>query len=150
MSTTQIGIPPEVRRVGRQTGYGIAIAINVAALIVVLNILDWGWLPFLTDDFADVVPWVTFSLVASIAANLVYEFNDTGVVKSVGQILVNLITIAATAQVLSVFPFDFSSYSFDWAIVVRVVLILAIVGTGIAVLAEAAKLASGERNRERR
>lgn len=145
MSTTQIGMPPEVRRVGRQAGYGIAIAINVAALIVVLNILDWGWFSFLTDDFADVVPWIIVSLVASIAANLVYEFNDAPAVRSVGQILVNLITILVTAQILAVFPFDFSSFGFDWAIVVRVLLIVAIVGAGIGVFAEAAKLVSGGR-----
>jgi hypothetical protein len=42
-----------------------------------------------------------------------------------------------------VFPFDFSGYQFDWEIVTRVVLILAIIGTAIAVVVETVKLATG-------
>ena len=49
-----------------------------------------------------------------------------------------------TYHVLTAFPFDFSAYSFDWALVVRIVLILAMVGAGIGTVAEIYKLASGE------
>jgi uncharacterized membrane protein len=71
-------------------------------------------------------------------------------VKSTGQILVNLITIFVTYQVFWVFPFDFSGSEFNWAIVVRIVLILTMVGSGIGVLTEAFKLVSSESERERR
>ncbi len=50
-----------------------------------------------------------------------------------------------TYQIWQVFPFDFSAYEFNWGFVVRVLLVLAMVGAGIGVLAEATKLASGER-----
>jgi hypothetical protein len=150
MSTAQVDFSPEVKRFGRRFGYSIAIGINVVMLIIVQNILDWGWLPFLTDDFADLVPWISFSLGASIVANVVYIFNDDRVVKSTGQIAINLITLVVTYQVFSVFPFDFSAYSFDWALVTRIVLILAMVGAGIGTLAEVYKLASGEPRSERR
>lgn len=150
MSVTQIEISPELKRAGKRFGYGVAVVINVAMLIVVQYVLDWGWLPFLTDEFAAVVPWISLSLIASIVANLVYQFNDTTTVKSTGQILVNLISIFVTYQVLLVFPFDFSAYAFNWEIVVTVVLILAMVGAGIGVLTEAVKFASGERDKERR
>lgn len=147
MSTAQIDFSPEVKRFGRRLGYSIAIGINVVILIIVQNILDWGWLPFLTEDFADLVPWISFSLVVSIVANSVYLFNDTRVVKSVGQIGINLVSIFVTYQVFTVFPFDFTAYSFDWGLLMRIVLIVAMVGAGIGVLAEIYKLASGEPER---
>lgn len=147
MSTAQIDFSPEVKRFGRRLGYSIAIGMNVVILIIVQNILDWGWLPFLTEDFADLVPWISFSLVVSIVANSVYLFNDTRVVKSVGQIGINLVSIFVTYQVFTVFPFDFTAYSFDWGLLMRIVLIVAMVGAGIGVLAEIYKLASGEPER---
>lgn len=150
MSTLQSEISPGLRRAGTRFGYSIALAINAAGLVIVQNILDWGWLPFLTDEFADVVPWISFSLVVSIVLNVIYLFNDTVPVKSTGQILSNLISIFVTYRVLTVFPFDFSESSFDWALVTRIVLILAMVGAGIGALTEVIKLAGGgaERRKE--
>ena len=150
MSTMQIDVSPELRRAGRRFGYGIAIVINVAMLIVVQNILDWGWLSFLTAEFGEVVPWITLSLLVSILANLIYQYKDSRAVKSTGQILINTISIIVTYRIFQVFPFDFSGYEFDWAIVVRIVLILAMVGAGIGVLTEAVKLASSGPEKERR
>jgi hypothetical protein len=142
MSTSHIDISPDSKRTARRFGYVISIVINVAMLIIVQNLLEWGWLPFLTDEFAEVVPWISFSLIASIVANIIYQLDDSQIVKSVGQIAVNLISVWVTYTVLTVFPFDFSRYQFDWEIVTRVVLILAIVGAGIGALVEAIKLVS--------
>lgn len=150
MSTTQLDISPGLRRAGRRLGYGIAVAVNFLMLIVVQNILEWGWLPFLTDEFVDVIPWISLSLVASIVANLIYQFNDSASVKSTGQIGTNLISIFATYQLFRVFPFDFSAYAFDWGIVAGVLLVLAMVGSGIGMLAEAWKLVSYEPETVRR
>lgn len=150
MSTTHIDISPGLKRAGRRFGYSVAIAVNVVMLVIVQNILAWGWLPFLTQEFDEVVPWISVSLVASIVANLLYSVNDMRLVKSTGQILVNLISILVTYQIFSVFPFDFSAYNFNWALIVRIVLILAMVGAGIGVLTEAIKLANGEPDKERR
>jgi len=143
VSTMQIDVPPELKRAGIRFGYAIAVVLNVAMLIVVQNVLDWGWLPFLTEDFADVIHWISLSLVVSIVVNLVYQLTDTTVVKSTGQILSNLISIVVTYQVLTVFPFDFSNYGFDWALVTRIVMVLAMVGAGLGVLTEVAKLTGG-------
>jgi hypothetical protein len=140
LSATQIHVSPELKGSAKHLGYGIAVVINVVMLIVVLNILDWGWLSFLTDEFVEVVPWIALSLVASIIVNLIYQFNDTVLVKSTGQIGTNLISIFVTYQVFRVFPFDFSAFDFDPGTVLRVVLILAMVGSAIGVFVEALKL----------
>jgi hypothetical protein len=137
---TQIHVTPELKASAKHLGYGIAVVINIVMLIVVLKILDWGWLSFLTDEFVEVVPWIALSLVASIIVNLIYQFNDTVLVKSTGQIGTNLISIFVTYQVFRVFPFDFSAFDFDPGTVVRVVLILAMVGSAIGVFVEAMKL----------
>lgn len=145
MATTQIYVSPDMKQIGRRVGYAIAVLVNLVMLVIANNILDWGWLPFLTDGFTQVVPWISLGLVATIVANAVYQFNDTLAVKSTGQIGVNLLSVFVTYQIWQVFPFDFSAYGFNWEAVVRVLLVLAMVGAGIGVLAEGAKLASGER-----
>ena len=105
MSTSHIEMSPDAKA-ARRVGYLISIAINVAMLVIVQNLLEWGWLPFLTDEFADVVPWISLSLVASIVANIIYQIDDSLIVKSVGQIADNMISVWATYTVLTIFPFD--------------------------------------------
>jgi len=133
---------PEIAQSARRVGYVISIAINLAMLVVVQNILIWGWLPFLTAEFADVVPWISLSLLASIVVNIVYQLDDSQIVKSAGQFGVNLISIWVTYTILTVFPFDFSAYEFDWEVVARFVLVVAIVGAAVGALVEAIKLVS--------
>lgn len=144
MQTMQSDAPTDLRRTGRRFGYGVAIAVNVVMLFVVQNILDWGWFSFLTEEFSDVVPWISLSLGISILVNAVYLVDDRRVVKSTGQILINLVNIGVSYLILQVFPFDFSTYDFDWSIVARVVLIVAIVGSAFGAIAEVGKLVSGE------
>jgi phage shock protein PspC (stress-responsive transcriptional regulator) len=150
VSVKQVQVSPGLRRAGRRLGYGIAVVVNVIMLILVRNILDLGWLGFLTDEFEQVVPWISLSLVVSIVVNLIYQFDDTPVVKSGGQIGSNMISFLVTYRILTVFPFDFSTYAFDWEFVARVVLVLAMVGAGIGMLVETYKLVSHEPERERR
>jgi hypothetical protein len=150
MTTVQQDAMPVSRRTGQRTGYVIAIVVNLAMFIVVQNILSWGWLPFLNEDFADLVPLLTMSIAASIVANVIYLARDSQSVRSAGQIAVNLISLYVTYQIWQVFPFDFSGYAFDWAVVARVVLVLAMVGTGIGTVTEAVKLARAELDNEGR
>jgi hypothetical protein len=135
-----LGIGPRPGTGGARVGYSIAIAVNLVMLVITQNILEWGWAPFLTVDFALVEPWISLSLTASILVNVIYQFDDGPAVKGIGQILVNLLSAYVTVQVLTVFPFDFSAYGFDWEVVARVVLILAAVGAGIGAVVEFVKL----------
>lgn len=150
MSTAQIEFSPDVKRAGRKFGYSVAIAVNLALLFVANNILAWGWPAFITEDFASVLPWINFSLLASIVANVIYLFEDGAILKGLGEIAVDLISVFVTYQIFEVFPFDFSNYDFNWGIVTRVVLILAMVGAGIGAIAEAVKLAKATQETERR
>lgn len=132
----------------KQSGYVVAILINVAMLVIVQNILEWGWLPFLTDDFATVIPWLSAAFVVSIGMNFVYQLDDSRAVKSVGQIAVNVMSAYSTFALLKVFPFDFSNYAFDWAPVARILLILAIVGAAVGSFVEVIKLLTDRLGRD--
>ena len=49
--------------------------------------------------------------------------------------------IALTWQVLAVFPFRFAGDGFDWAVLIRVLLVLGLVGSAIGVVAGVVRLA---------
>lgn len=142
MTVSHLDVSPQMRKTGRRFGYGVAVIVNLVMLGAVQFILDWGWLPFLTEEFRALVPLISVSLIFSIIANLVYLFDDRTIVKSTGQILVDLVSLYVTYQIYLAFPFDFTASTIDWAVPLRVLLIVAMVGTGIGVLSEAAKLAS--------
>jgi len=108
---------------------------------VIHNLLAWDVARFLTADFDRVVPIVTLSLIATAVFNLMYAFFDPRWFKSLSQIGLLGISIAATAKMYQVFPFEFSAYDFDWRTLTRVVMIIAIVGAGIGIITEFVKLA---------
>lgn len=147
MQTADMPRTDELKRVGRRFGFGIAVVINVVLLYLVQNLTSWDVLPFLTSEFDSLVPWISFSLIVGIVANFLYMMNDDYRLRSVGDIVTNLVSLAVTWRVLQVFPFDFSAYEFDWELVTRIILIIAIVGTFAGAIAATTKLATGGRGR---
>jgi hypothetical protein len=138
---TQTRRPPaQAPTPGKRFGYFIGAAINVALIYVVQNLVAWAWFPWLTDDFNKVVPIITASLVVSAGANLLYVFYDRQWFKSLTQLSVLGIGLAATIRFYQVFPFDFSSYDFEWEALIRVVIVGVIVGLMIATIVEIMKL----------
>ncbi|MDH5371489.1 MAG: hypothetical protein OEX97_00950 [Acidimicrobiia bacterium] len=146
MNTDHLALPESSRKriepsgAARRFGFVIAAAINGALLFAVNNVLTWDVLPFLTEEFEDVVPLITLSLAAAIVANLIYVVFDPKWFKSLTQIGLAGISMAATVRLYRVFPFDFSAYDFGWEPIARGILIIAIVGIAISVVAEAVKL----------
>ena len=138
----------ELKRVGRRFAYGLAIAINIAILVIVQNLTSWDVLPFITSDFDSVVPWISFSLVVTILANAVYMAADDAAVRAGGDVITNLASLLATWQVFVVYPFDFSQYEFAWDFVARLVLVVAIVGTIAGAIVAMTKLARAGRPQE--
>ena len=124
----------------RKVGYLVAVVVNVAIWVVVNVRPGWRELPFLTEDFLDVVWLVNLSLVTSALVNLVYLFYDPAWFKSVSQIGLLAIGLAASIRTWQFFPFDFSSYMFPWDAMARVLLGLAIFGSFVAIVVEIVKL----------
>lgn len=127
----------------RRFGYAIAVVVNAALVWVVLNIQDWDVLPFLTDRFPEVIPWVVFSLTVSILVNLIYQFDDSPSVRAFGDMFTGLVGAWSAYRVLAVFPFEFTGDGFDGSTLIRVLLILGIVGGAVGATAALVRLIAG-------
>ena len=112
------------------------------ATIIVHIILIWAlyklpdWLKFLSSSYQAVLPVFLYSYLAQIIGNLILIFSDPKWLKSLISLANNLISIVALATVYVIFPFDFGSYSYDWASTSKTVIIVAIVLTAIGALVE--------------
>ena len=112
----------------RRFGYTVAIVVNGVVLYLANNIVAWGWFPWLTDDFEQVLPYIDLAIIASIIVNAIYVLYDEAWFKAIGETVGLALSLVATAQLLRVFPFDFSGYAWNWDAIVTTVLILAMVG----------------------
>ena len=130
----------------RRLGYLVGIAVSAGIVFVLNNLLTWDILPFLTSDFEQLLPIINASLAATITFNAIWILYDAAWIRSTGQIILNLISIAVLALTLRVFPFDFSAYSFNWESLTKVVIVFLIVAIVIATIVEIVKLVSAIAN----
>ncbi len=118
-------------RAARRFGYVVAIVLNAAMLYAINVWPGWDVVPFLTDDTVDVLDVVNASIVATLAANVVYVFRDPPRVKALGDVVTTVVGLVAMVVIWRVFPLDLSS---GWETVARVLLAIGIVGSGIAIV----------------
>lgn len=128
-----------------RSSYIAAIIVNAALIYLVSNLMEWDLLPFLTNGFIDVRGWIIISLIVAIAFNVLFLAFDPAWFRSIGRIAMSGFSLAVSIILYQKFPFDFTPYDFDWSLIVQVLIILAIGGTAVAILAELVKLARGER-----
>ena len=147
MATTQHPAPhaplhakPVVGPISRRVGYTIAVALNVALLVILNETPGWEALPFLTDDFTLVLGVVNASIFAGVVANAVYVVQDPAWLRAVGDIVTTGIGLAALVRLWQVFPVDFTVTAVDLDLVARWVLVFGIVGSVIGIVAAAARL----------
>lgn len=122
----------------RRFGYGVSIAISVGLLFVIGNLAEW--VPWITGDFADVVPVLSVSIIVGIVANVMYMLSDDRRVKALGEAATTIVGLIALIMLLRVFPFDFAAYSFNWEVVSRGILVVAIVGSVVGIVVSGFKL----------
>lgn len=116
----------------RWIGYSASIAVNAILLYALLGWPGWGVVPFVGAGFDQVLGWVVAGLTASIVANVVYLVTDPPALRTVGQLVINVIGLVALSRLWQVFPFEFADGAFPWATIVRVLLAMAMAGTAIA------------------
>jgi hypothetical protein len=120
-------------RVGARFGYLVAAGVNAGLLWAVNNLITWQWPPFLTDDFARVLPVINLSLAASMSCNLIYLAHDPPWLKTLSQAGLAAIALTATVRLYTVFPFDLSAAG-PGPGVVRAFLLLAMFGSVVAII----------------
>lgn len=127
-----------------RAGNVAAILVNAALLVAARNLLDWDILPFLTDDFDRVLPAITLSLLVTIAVHVVRLFHDSMRFAIATDAIATGFGLYAAIRLFQVFPFDFDSAGFRWHLLVRALLVVAIVGSTITIVAAPFRLLVGQ------
>jgi hypothetical protein len=148
--TTQTQRPQRARQpsvAARRFGYVVAVLVNATMLYLVNVWPGWDAVPFITDEMTAVLGLVNASILVGIAANLVYVVNDTKSVRGLGELITTAVGLVAMIRIWQVYPFDFAGYSFDWDVVVRVLLVLGMVGSVIGLVAKLVSLRADTHSR---
>jgi hypothetical protein len=114
----------------------IAIIVNIILLYVVNNLVSWN-ISFITASFNDILWILNISIVANIVANIIFLIYFSGWLKSLIQILLNILGILVIYYLYVIFPFVFSNIWITWGL--GIALILALFGMVIAIFIEAAR-----------
>lgn len=123
-------------------GHLVGMCFAVLGLYVVNNLLDWGLPPFLTDDFDRVLPLVNLSIGASLVINLLRLVQPRRWFVTLTEVIGTGLGLPALIRTWQVFPFEFDS-GFAWDMVIRVLLVIAIAGSIIGMVAGVVKLLVG-------
>jgi hypothetical protein len=124
----------------RRFGYVVAVAVNALLLYLVNARPGWDAVPFLTDDTTLVLGAVNASITAGLVVNLLYLVADPRRLRASGDILTTTIGLYAMARVWQVFPFDVTD---GWTTVLRVLLVVGLAGSGVAIVSGLVRLATG-------
>jgi hypothetical protein len=129
----------------RRFGYAVAAAINIVLLYLINVHPGWSAVPVLTDDTVDVLPLVNASLAVGIAVAVVEVIRDPPWLVALGGMATTAIGTATVLRMWQVFPLDFGNGSFDWAMLARVLLAVAVIGSIVGFAAQTAALAGALR-----
>lgn len=129
--------PPRDEERPSKAGYIVAIIINVIMLWIANNLLAWN-VPFLTRDFVAVLGVLNLSISATIVANILWFFYDPAWFRQLLQIILNVLAMAVIYTFYVVFPLDLESNLLQ--LLLRVGMIIALIGLGIATIIEFIKL----------
>jgi hypothetical protein len=127
-------------RAARRFGYVVAIGCNAVAIYIAHHLLDWGWPRFLTDQFDDVLPLITASFIYGMATNAMFVLYDQQWFKSLVNVGGSIIAFVITLRLYQVYPFDFSGYAVNWSWAISTLLIIGMVVTAIAAVAESVRV----------
>jgi hypothetical protein len=133
---------PRPARAARQFGYLVGALVNLVLLWLVNVRPGWEVVPFLTPEMAQVLPLVNASMAAGLVAQLVYVVADPRWLRASGDLVVTTVGLVAIMALWRTFPFTFAGTSFDWALVVRILLGLGVVGSVIGVVVALVTLVS--------
>jgi len=124
--------------------YVFDLLVNLVLLWVANNLLDWN-IPFLTASFEAVLAVLNISILANIIGSLLLIVHDGHWFRGFIKLIENSIGFVFILTAYIIFPFDFSIYSgFDFEILAKILLILGMVGNGIAVIVEFFRMVFGQ------
>ena len=147
MTTSVQNRRPPVRT--RRAGYLVGVVLNSVLLVMVNAWPGWDVVPFLTGAFPTVLGLVDLALVAGLVTGLVQLWQDPEWLVALDGVVTTCAGLAALVRLWQVFPFDFAGTAFDWALTARIVLVVALAGTGIGLLVQLGTLVRAGMRRPR-
>jgi hypothetical protein len=150
-------------RAGRIAGYSASIFWNVVLLIFLSFFYQYiAWyhvepdgsvtrLSMLTSDYFAWLPILVIALVISVAANILLIIYDRYWLREIIQIILNVIGVVVVANLVSIFPFNFSvipnaTAAYIVPVAATIFLIIVAVGLGVGALVRFIKLIVGTAN----
>jgi len=127
-------------RSGRRIGYGFSLAVYFLGIWIVTNLVEWGWPSFLTEEWNDVVPYLTAALTVAIVATAVLFFFEPKWFRSLVQIVTNLANLVSAIAIWTIWPFAFSDSGFPWETVVPIALAIGVITPVVLIISETVKL----------
>ncbi|NUT69613.1 hypothetical protein [Pseudarthrobacter sp. C4D7] len=127
------------RTASRSGSVGSAI-VNALLLYGINAWPGWQVLPFLTGDMPRTLDLINASLITGIIVNLVCAVIHSRALLALGNLVVMGVGVAAMLRLWDVFPFDFGTGWSGWAVLVRVLLVVGIVGSVIGAIVELVNL----------
>jgi len=126
----------------RRLGFAVAIVVNAAALYAINVWPGWQALPILTEDARQMLTVVNVSLIAGVLTNAINLVVDLPRVRAAGNIVSLAFGLAILVILSQSFPFVFP-IGWDWSLVVRILIVLAMVGSITGLVVQLAALATG-------
>lgn len=113
-----------------------SILVNIV-LLYILNNKSFQNTPFITEKFNTCLPIINVFLSTKIIGSLLFFLNDSVRFRSSVGMFLNLLSLIAAYTLYKIFPFNLPKIgSFNGEVLVRMILFLAMIGTGVAVIIE--------------
>jgi hypothetical protein len=125
---------------GRRAGAVVLVVLGAAALLAMNVWPGWTAIPFLTAETEQVLGLVNLSIALGIAVNLAVAVVGLSWMRDAGDVITSSVGIVVAVRLLSVFPFRFVDGGIDWAVLVRVVLWVGLIGSVIGTVAALVRL----------
>ena len=125
-----------------RAGQLIGALVNAVLLWMVNVQPGWEAVPFLTEDTPRVLPLVNLSIAVGLLTNLVYLLNNGPRMRALGGLITSAVGLAAAGRILQVFPLDLEE---PYSTVARILLVVAVVGSAIAIVVNLATLFTANR-----
>jgi len=132
---------PSQRRVkSKKMEYLGAIIGNFVLLYIVNHLMQWH-IPFITENFYKVLPYMNWSIGASIVVNILYIFFDQKFIRLGTVPVLNILSLLSVFMLFKIFPFDFKSVGMGILNQVgKILLGLVVVGVVISIVVDWYKL----------
>ena len=121
---------------GRRIGYVVAIIINAALLYLINARPGWQTWDVLTADFLTVLWIINLSLSLSLIANALYLVYDAPWFRAMCELVLAVVSLIVAVRLYQVFPFDFTAFAYAWTVLARVILVIAMFGSAIAIIVQ--------------